>query len=44
MGERLRAPLLDGTVIDVEVTGSVLFDADNRRRDGDPNETGMGAT
>ncbi len=40
IGERLRAPLLDGSVIEAEVTSSVLFDPDNRRRDGEPTETG----
>jgi sarcosine oxidase subunit alpha len=38
IGERLRAPLLDGTVIEAEVTGSVVFDPENARRDGDPGE------
>jgi hypothetical protein len=30
------APLLDGSVVEVELTGSVLFDPENRRRDGEP--------
>jgi sarcosine oxidase subunit alpha len=36
IGERLLAPLLDGTVLEVDVTGSKLFDPDDTRRDGEP--------
>jgi sarcosine oxidase subunit alpha len=36
VGERVLAPLLDGSVVEAEVTGSVLFDPDNTRRDGEP--------
>jgi sarcosine oxidase subunit alpha len=35
IGERALAPLAGGTV-EVEITPSVLFDSDNRRRDGEP--------
>jgi sarcosine oxidase subunit alpha len=36
IGERVVAPLLDGTVVEAEIAPSVLFDPDNRRRDGEP--------
>ena len=36
IGERVRAPLLDGSVVEAEIAGSVLFDPENRRRDGEP--------
>jgi sarcosine oxidase, subunit alpha len=36
IGERLLAPTIDGS-IEVEVTGSVVFDPENRRRDGEPS-------
>ena len=36
IGEHVLAPLLDGSVVEAEVTGSVLFDPDNTRRDGEP--------
>ena len=36
IGERVLAPLLDGTVVEAEIAPSVLFDPDNRRRDGEP--------
>jgi len=35
IGEHALAPLVGGTV-EVEITGSVLFDPENRRRDGEP--------
>ena len=35
IGERVLAPLLDGSVVEAEVTGSVVFDPDNTRRDGE---------
>jgi sarcosine oxidase subunit alpha len=40
LGARLLAPLLDGSVVEVEVASSKLFDPDDRRRDGDPAEAG----
>ncbi len=36
IGERVRAPLLDGSVVEAEIASSVLFDPENRRRDGEP--------
>jgi len=36
LGERLLAPLADGSIIEVVVTSSVVFDPENRRRDGEP--------
>ena len=35
IGERLLAPLVDGT-IEAEIVESVVFDPENRRRDGEP--------
>ena len=35
IGEHALAPLVDASV-EVEITGSVLFDPENRRRDGEP--------
>jgi len=35
IGERVIAPLVDGT-IEAEIVESVVFDPDNRRRDGEP--------
>jgi sarcosine oxidase subunit alpha len=35
IGERVLAPLVDGT-IEAEIVESVVFDAENRRRDGEP--------
>ena len=40
IGERLLAPLLDGSVVEAEIAPSVLFDPENRRRDGEPGEPG----
>ena len=37
IGERLRAPLLDGSVVEVEIAPSKLFDPDDARRDGEPS-------
>ncbi|HYH93162.1 MAG TPA: 2Fe-2S iron-sulfur cluster-binding protein [Candidatus Saccharimonadales bacterium] len=36
VGERVVAPLLDGTVVEADIGPSVLFDPDNTRRDGEP--------
>ncbi len=44
IGERLLAPMVGGGTIEVEVTGSVVFDPENRRRDGELNEHGQPAT
>ncbi|MEO6207805.1 MAG: glycine cleavage T C-terminal barrel domain-containing protein, partial [Candidatus Limnocylindrales bacterium] len=36
LGERVLAPLADGSVIEALITSSVVFDPENRRRDGEP--------
>ena len=36
LGERVLAPLADGSIIEAVITSSVAFDPDNRRRDGEP--------
>jgi sarcosine oxidase subunit alpha len=35
IGQRVLAPLVEGTV-EAEIVDSVVFDPDNRRRDGEP--------
>ena len=39
IGQRVLAPLVDGT-IEAEIVDSVVFDPENRRRDGEPATTG----
>ncbi len=36
LGERVLAPLADGSIIEAVITSSVAFDPENRRRDGEP--------
>ncbi len=43
IGERVLAPLVDGTIV-AEIVDSVVFDPENRRRDGEPATAGEPAT
>ena len=43
MGERVLAPLLDGSTMEAEIAPSVLFDPEHTRRDGEPGEKTDGA-